>query len=398
MHIVFLQPFALSSPGGGSRVLRSLLKDAPVPWTSICTSPQIPPPPEFGEEIHLRTRPSFGRLERTRFAWIPEKFAPLFARRFERRLEAACRQVGATALHSIPHGLDFVHGYNVARRLGLKFFFTVHDDLLISVGKHAAGKPAMEALPEIWRDADECFVICEQMGREYCGRYGARNYQVVTDGIERLSPPRPRLPGKLRVFFMGLFHIKYEANLKSLLQALEIVRSENPEFEISATFHCGMIRQSVIAGFNGIRVTPFGSEGSWEVEIQSAELAYLPLPFEEEHACFSRFSFSTKMVSYLGSGVPILYHGPREAAAYEDLSASEAAFFSHSLDPESVAAVLRQVIAGPAAATDRVERGIELAKRRFMIKEQRNRFWGAIEAHSDNAKGAISSRLGGQGR
>ena len=395
MHVVFLQPFALSSAGGGPRVLRSLLKNAPVPWTSICTSPQVPPPPEFGEEIHLPTRPSFGRLERTRFAWIPEKLDPLFAGRLERRLEAACRRIGATALHSIPHGLDFVHGYKVARRLGLKFFFTVHDDLLISVGKHAAGKAAMEALPDIWRDSDERFVICEQMGREYCVRYGVRNYQVVTDGLEHLSPSRPRQPGKLRIFFMGLFHIKYESNLSSLLRAMEIVRTENPGFEISATFHCGMIRQSVIAGFDGIRITPFGSEASWEAEIQSADLAYLPLPFEEEHACFTRFSFSTKMVSYLGSGIPILYHGPRDAAAFQDLAETDVAYFANSLEAGSVAAVLRQVIADPAGAIARVERGIELAKRRFMIKDQRRHFWSTIQGNESGAQPSVGAGRGG---
>lgn len=125
---------------------------------------------------------------------------------------------------------------------------------------------------------------------------------MVTDGLERISEPRPRVPGKLRIYFMGLFHIRYEANLAALLRAIELVRSENPRIEISATFRCGSIRSSVIGGFRGMQVLPFGSEADVEADMKSADLLYMPLPFREEDSDFVRFSLSTKMITYLGAG------------------------------------------------------------------------------------------------
>jgi glycosyltransferase involved in cell wall biosynthesis len=379
MHVVFLQPFGLSSPGGGSRILRALLKDAPVRWTSICTGLDVPPKAAFGNELHLRTRPSLGALERSRYQWIPERLEPLFSGWFAHRLELMCRELGATVLHSIPHGLDFVYGWSVARRLGMKFILNVHDDVLVSVGNHSSGAAALKVIPEIWREADTRFVISEQIGREYCARYGDREFEIVTDGLECLSAPRSHATDRLHLYFMGLFHIRYEANLTALLSALDIVRAEHPGIEIRATFRCGSIRESVTARANGLRVLPFGTEADVEADLRDADLLYMPLPFAPEDECFVRYSLSTKMITYLGSGIPIVYHGPREAAAFELLSENNAAFVCSSLEPEGIAAVLREAITNPSAGTARVESALDLAKRRFMLDDQRSRFWNLIE-------------------
>jgi glycosyltransferase involved in cell wall biosynthesis len=395
MHVAFVQPFGIGAPGGGARILRALLKDAPVPWTSFCTHPEAPPKIGFGHEEHIPKRPWFGRIERTRFGWVPGKLEPFFSRRFERKLKEGLRKCGATSVHLIPHGLDFVHGYKLARRLGLAVFFNVHDDVVESFGNHPGGQAALEAMPEIWSHADARFVISDPMGREYNARYGSRNFVVVTDGLERISEPRPRVPGKLRIYFMGLFHIRYEANLAALLRAIELVRSENPRIEISATFRCGSIRSSVIGGFRGMQVLPFGSEADVEADMKSADLLYMPLPFREEDSDFVRFSLSTKMITYLGCGIPILYHGPREAAAHELLSESNAAFISSSLEPESLAAVLREVIADPGNAGARVQGAMELATRRFMLEEQRRRFWSTVQASECGVRAAVGTKGGG---
>ncbi len=48
---------------------------------------------------------------------------------------------------------------------------------------------------------------------------------------------------------------------------------------------------------------------------------------------FARYSLSTKMVTYAGSGVPILYHGPADSAAYELLNKNNARDFAHQPRP-----------------------------------------------------------------
>ncbi len=176
---------------------------------------------------------------------------------------------------------------------------------------------------------------------------------------------------------------------------MEILRAENPGVEISATLRCGGIRQSVLSGFTGVRVLPFGSEADVEADMHDADLLYMPLPFGAEDACFVRYSLSTKMITYLGSGIPILYHGPREAAAWELLSENAAAFTSDSPDPESVAATLREAIANPASAGARVAGALGLARRRFVIEDQRREFWGTIQGSESAAQPAVGAGTGG---
>ena len=62
--------------------------------------------------------------------------------------------------------------------------------------------------------------------------------------------------------------------------------------------------------------------------MESADLLYMPMPFGEAHEKFARYSLSTKMVTYAGSGVPILYHGPATSAAFDLLKRNDAAILS----------------------------------------------------------------------
>ena len=378
MRVAFVQAFGLNSPGGGPRILRALLQDAPAQWTSFCTHPEPPSKPAFGMEEHVPIRPWFGRIERTRFSWMPNKLEPLFARRFERKLERRLKSCGATAVHSIPHGLDFIHAHRIARRLGLKFFVNVHDDVRHTAARVSGNEECLTRLDEIWKDADGRFVISEQLGEEYCDRYGRRPYHVITDGLESLAKPCARPESVLRIYFMGLFHIRYEPNFRVLLDAIELVRKERPGLTVSAIFRCGGLRSSVIRDFRGLTVLPFGSEADVDADMREADLLYLPLPLSEDAGDFVRYSLSTKMITYLGSGLPILYHGPEVAAACSVLSGRDAAFRCCGLDSITLAEVLRKIVDQPAEVSAKVSNALSLAETRFMLRDQRRRFWEAV--------------------
>ena len=133
--------------------------------------------------------------------------------------------IRACALHTVPHsGLDFAQVHAVARELALPFFISLHDDLAYTAaGAGASAKKREAAMRAAWQEASGRFVISEALGREYCKRYGARDYQVVTDGLSDLTPPRAQADSnELRIYFMGLFHMGYEQNLRALLDGLAI--------------------------------------------------------------------------------------------------------------------------------------------------------------------------------
>jgi len=379
--ILFVQPFGFGSAGGGARILRALLHDCPIPSTLVCTSPEPPRIVDPAREVHLPLRPHFGKIERTRLAALPVLVTPLFKQRFLRRFEQLCRARDARAVHAIPHcELDFHHAHQVAAKLGLPFYLQMHDDFAYSSRGYVTPKHAHAAMQLAWRNAEARFVICDQLGEEYCRRYGARDYIIVTDGLESVaSAPPKRAPSELRIYFMGLFHLEYEENLRALCTALERVRSLRPSMRVSITLRCGTLRPEVARiAPDIIRVLPFGTEADVQRDLSRADLLYLPLPFGTHFEPLVRFSLSTKMVTYLGSGVPILYHGPQTSVAYELLTGHSAALPHPSLDVDSLAERLVRICDESGGATEIAGNALKLARSRFLLQDQRAKFWNAM--------------------
>ena len=375
--ILFVQPFSLGlGGGGGGRILRALLGNAPMPWQSVCVSPQRPK--AWPGETHLPSRPSWGKIETSRLAMFPKMTTSIFAGRFRRRLRAFCQRANACAIHTVPHsGLDFAHAHAIARELSLPFFISVHDDLAYTAAHEGPREVHEPAMRRAWLDADARFVISETLGREYSRRYGERPYDVVTDGLSKLNSARQNSrSGTLRIYFMGLFHLGYEPNFSALLKALRIFERQNPGITTTVTCRCEYIRPHVWKDIKHVNVLPFANEAQIERDMEEADFLYMPMPFGQEHENFTRYSVSTKMVTYVGSGLPILYHGPTTSAAFDLLRRHEAAIFLTSLDPEEIARSLAELSNAQREAV--VRNALDLARREFMLAEQTRKFWGAI--------------------
>ena len=122
-------------------------------------------------------------------------------------------------------------------------------------------------------------------------------------------------------------------NLRALTRALARRQSERPETKISLIMRCGGLEKGIDSSFPA-HVLPFAGHDTVLEDMTRADLLYLPLPFGEEFEKFTRYSLSTKMVAYLGSGVPILYHGPAESAAARLLLRHGAALMCHFVRPD----------------------------------------------------------------
>ena len=375
--IAFVQPFGLYAPGGGSRILRGLLDCDHPPALSIYTGVHAPVPSQGMEEIHLSTRPSMGRLEKTRFHKRFYALDSVFESRFKIRLRKLIAERGIRAIHAIPHGFDLVPVWSVAQELGIPFFLNVHDELQYVTSGHPSMPRMVEALGSAWRGAAGVFVISEEMGKEYSARYGARPYEAITDGLTAVAEsPLPRPARSLRVYFMGLFHFRYQANLRALLDALKLVRKDQPDWDISVTCRCRSIFGITEEAFP-LTVLPFASEAEVAKDMLNADLLYQPLPFEEEAANFGKFSLSTKLVTYVGSGLPILYHGPADTAAARLLAGHDAAVTATTLDPQEIA---RLLIEAMQRRDTIVNHALRLARERFLLADQQRRFWTPIRA------------------
>lgn len=372
--IAFVQPFGLNDPGGGSRILRALVAEAPMPYVSICTRPD-PPAQLHRHEVHLSVRPHLGRIESTRLAqyiqaWRLER---LLAHRFRRALRTLLQEKGVQVVHAIPHGLDFWNAFEVARSIGAGYVLNVHDDLEYNIGHRAYYEDAAWRLAAAWRSADHRFVISQAMATAYADRFAERPSDVVTDGLtESQIAPEPRSGTATKaLYFMGAMHLTYHPNVAVVMNALaESPRVDERHFIFRGSA-CPVESERV-----DVEERPFANEETLRHDFDDAGVLYFPLPFGPENASFVKYSLSTKLVTYLGSGVPILYHGPREAAAAQLLAKHEAAVIVDSLQPAAVRQGLAEVrTRGRAIA----QNALALGRAAFRLEDQLAVFWGAVE-------------------
>ena len=373
--LILVNPFGLSSPGGGPRIFRSLLQDAPKEWISVCSSPQAQPQIKNGDEIHLPIRRGFGRLDHSRFGKYLYVLEKQGQQKFERKLTDICRQNQATGIHGLAHTMDFWYAYRVSKSLNLPYYLTVHDDLGYALKGQLSLKQGMACLSEVWNGSAARFVISNAMGDEYCRRYGKQPYTVVTDGLTASeSSPLPRPTRSMRVYFMGAVHMTYENNFHALYSALQKFKKEHSDWNVSLTIRGGtgfQFRPNDVP----INLLPWGSESEVAQDLEEADFLYLPLPFDEGCDSFVRYSLSTKMVTYLGSGLPILYHGPIHAAANHLLAQHHAAIGLYSLSESD----LQQSLENATDVREQVvNNAIVLGQQQFSLSRIQNQFWSQI--------------------
>lgn len=374
MSLISVQPFGLASPGGGPRILRSLYQKAPMPVLSVVTGRQGPGQTDW-DEIHLPARPRLRPIDGTRYDHWGNAVEIAAPGRLKRSLVNVGQRNSAEVIHAVAHSAAFWPALQAARALDVPFVLTVHDDVRYLLRNTPRRHVVLERLSRAWRSADARLVISSALGEEYCRRYGAEDYAVVTDGLAEADflSPRSETPGRIRCYFAGLFHRGYRPNLAALTQALRILREHDRDLTPSVTCRSG----SLPAEFSDeplLTTLPFGAEAEVRADISDADLLYLPLMFDSAYADMIAFSLSTKLVTYLGSGLPILYHGPAHGAAYDLLAANNAAILATTTEPQDLAAAIQS---GMKQAEELVESARDLARREFLLEHQRERFWNA---------------------
>jgi hypothetical protein len=225
------------------------------------------------------------------------------------------------------------------------------------------------------------------MGEAFCERYGRRPYVVVTDGLESVAAdPGGVIPREPLIYFCGSIHLAHWPNFRMLFDAVDRIR-RNGVWLPRIVLRGSSLPDATARGFVETRPWDATDEEITE-EISSADILYLPLPFGSRYAAFTELSQPTKLVTYVGSGRPILYHGPASTAAARTLREAGAANVLDEQDPAQLAGALVRWIesAEPAACA---ARSTALARSRFLRARQQQLFWGAVLG--DPALASLSS-------
>lgn len=323
-------------------------------------------------------RPFLGGLETTRLARFGGYLEPRYAGRFRRKLSQHLINLQCTDVHIVPHSHgDFHEAFQVARELNLRVHVSIHDDIHHTAADHPLIQSLDQKLGIVWNGSTSRAVISAEMGRELCNRYGDQPFIVHTDGAETADSPLT-LPasGNLQLYFMGMFLHAYYPNFSTLCHAMARHNESSTHLQkLELKARTVGFRPPDNAFDQFISVLPFASHDVVKSELRAATFAYLPLPFGPEYTALNRFSFSTKLVSYLASGVPILYHGPSDTAAACYIRTNNAGLVFDTLDSDTFAEQVATIIANPERYQPVSEAALISAQRDFDPPTLRQRFW-----------------------
>jgi hypothetical protein len=380
-RVLFVQSFEMQGQAGGgsSKIFRSLIDQAPAEVSVVVYGVCLPRQQCDEREYFVRERETLGRLEHSRLApYVRTITRAISWQKSGAKLSHLMTLQRPDHVHLHIHGLGFIHASRWCRVNNVPFSVSVHDDI-----RHQSPGLFWQAFVEnqaakSWQDAVNRFVISAEMGAEYSARYGQRPWVQVTDGVNQEAIARgPRKPNqqRLTLYFAGAVNVPYEPNLRALQQALKLFQEQNPTEVVRIILRGGRHFEWEDSSAPRIEVRPFGSPQEVEADFEEADVLYLPLSIDPRYSNFARFSLSTKMVTYLGSGLPILYHGPADAAAGKLLAHANASVSCASNDPRD----LLQAIYGCIQRREQITlNALSLAREHFLLSPLKQAFWAAI--------------------
>lgn len=184
---------------------------------------------------------------------------------------------------------------------------------------------------------------------------------------------------EVRLYFMGMFNNTYLPNFRALMTALERHQTTIGQgLPVRFTVRTQGFNPEDLAGKEWVNLLPFASSEVVGKEMGFQHLLYLPLPLEPEWSNLCQFSLSTKMVSYMASGVPIVYHGPESSAAGQYLCRNDAAFALSTNDPDVIALKLADFLTDTGRMRAISENAQSAVKADFDRITLKNRFWTAV--------------------
>jgi hypothetical protein len=88
----------------------------------------------------------------------------------------------------------------------------------------------------------------------------------------------------------------------------------------------------------------FRDQKSVIAELADCHVAYLPYWFDENRALSVRTCFPDKLGTYLTSGLPIFFHGPKQSTPADFFAGYPVGRTCHSLDKNAILETLNQLI------------------------------------------------------
>lgn len=347
-RLFVLAAFAPEGGYGGGVVVRNMLEDYPAEKLMFYRQHPhyYPISNSWRPEIPRKTYPF--RVAGRRFK-IVDHFWQKFGYRLEARTNAwaaslAARSFGAQAIWAIMD-LKTLHALDRFMDIcPIPIHLSVHDDPIIFSkfrNYHWRSTEIDEVFARCLRRARSCDCISERLSKHYQEKYQVEPF-VLTRGVDLRDHDRSLVTRSFqdRISIVLSGHLYCPAPWpQNLLEALAIMRNDkNLPVELHVT---GDSFKHVGKFVFSHGMVP---EVKYEELLRKMDIGYASSPLTPSGRELAATSFHTKVVTYIGAGLPFLYHGPQDSTVGDLLQEYQCGVIVESQDSREIMAGFLKVI------------------------------------------------------
>jgi hypothetical protein len=205
----------------------------------------------------------------------------------------------------------------IARQSGKQYALFVVDDFVAPLRIAGASDSVIELVREeagnALRGARHVFTITDGLGA-----YLRENFGVSPTTLRLVFEPAPRpvVPVKRQIIYVGSINFLYVPGLRDLFQAVERVRlasGEDLKVRLTVSARIALRELGELPPF--VIATPADSADELAGEIASSLFAYLPYSFDPREKAMVSTSFPSKSLEYLAYARSIVVYGPEYGVA-----------------------------------------------------------------------------------
>jgi len=239
----------------------------------------------------------------------------------------------------------------VVRRTGLPVIPLVWDPfeyILMNRGYNSSTKQILlDEFAAVLKISQSCGVASDGMKQSYELRFGIPCQALINSvpaSYRQIRGGALQEEGRLIIGFAGSIYAKDE--MQALLAALTLLGWELEGRAITLRILGNAMTLSAVAAGKKCRIEFLGFYPTKEAieQLGKVDIAYLPYWFDEKYAEAVRLCFPNKFSTYQAAGCFTLYHGPKDSAPTRFLEKYPVGIACHSMDPEKIAAALKQFV------------------------------------------------------
>jgi len=205
-----------------------------------------------------------------------------------------------------------IRATRLAMLSGRKCVFYVVDDffspLQLSGMSRAAIRKVTEQAQEALRNAIKVFTITDGLGELLWQTSGVAS---VTLGLAFDLTPRPIVPVKNQIIYLGSINFLYADGLFTLFKAVEQIRvATGVDLTVRLTQNATMAIRELGPLPEFVQAAPVETAEGLALEITSSLFAFLPYTFDSRYSTMVATSFPSKSMEYLAYARSIVVYGP----------------------------------------------------------------------------------------